>query len=893
MRQSLFQFLILLLVPGAVIAAAAHLFTVAQIVNLLYRRLPIGWALLEIRRPGQGVVVQDGILRYSRLAVCAASTAAALNTYAAANQGRGQADWKDWQDQVVNVPYSIAETVRAPVLRLFRQDYEQLERNRSVIQTPLTLGQKTFAHGLGTHSISHIRVVSPEPIIRFSAWVGVDLNDRTRGFPGSVEFSVAAGDQNLFRSEVLRSGQEPLRVDISVSDAKALDLRVGDGGDGPACDHADWAEATITTKSGKTFRLDEMEQGTVPYLASVYPFSFSYGELSSDELLKNWQREQQTTTVDENRTRTTTVWADPKTGLRVHWELTRFADFPALEWVLDFENSGAADTPILKDIQALDQSFSSPLKNGGPYRLHKTKGAPADPTDFEPTVVVVNDKRRETLGGGGGRPSNKDFPFFKIETGKGSLIIAVGWSGQWQAQIESPDKQNLHVTAGLEKTHFLLHPGERVRTPRMLELYWMGDTLESNAQFRQLIYRHYAANYNGRKPLPVLFSNTCFTRGGGWLNECNAQNQISLINAYAPLGLEAVLTDAGWFEGGWPAGAGNWNPRQDAYPDGMGPVAAAAKQRGMIYGLWFEPERVVKGTALQKNHPDWILARGKEPQTTYLLNFGLPQVQEYFFNIVKGFMELPGFRFYRQDFNMDPLEYWRYNDPPDRQGITESKYIEGLYAYWDRIARTWPDGLREECASGGRRIDLETIQRMHLHQESDYWFDNETDQNQIWGLGQYLPNNLFDTPLIRLDDYSFHSTLATSLIIGWIADAPDFDARRGRQLLDRYRAVRHLLVGAWYPLLPYSRSLEDWMASQYHRPDLNEGLILVFRRAESPYGTVELALHDLDPSATYEVSYDSTATKERRKGAALMDQLQLALPKKHQSELIVYRKIPD
>src|SRR5262249_14590602 len=150
----------------------------------------------------------------------------------------------------------------------------------------------------------------------------------------------------------------------------------------------------------------------------------------------------------------------------------------------------------------------------------------------------------------------------------------------------------------------------------------------------------------------------------------------SLINAYAPLGLQAVITDAGWFEGGWPAGAGNWNPRTDAYPQGMAPVAAAARQRDMVYGLWFEPERVVKGTALEREHRDWILSRSPGAQRTYLLNFGLPAAQQYFFEIVKGFMELPGFRFYRQDFNMDPLEYWRFHDEPDRQGITESKYIE-------------------------------------------------------------------------------------------------------------------------------------------------------------------------------------------------------------------------
>ncbi|MHB8972476.1 MAG: NPCBM/NEW2 domain-containing protein [Pirellulaceae bacterium] len=71
------------------------------------------------------------------------------------------------------------------------------------------------------------------------------------------------------------------------------------------------------------------------------------------------------------------------------------------------------------------------------------------------------------------------------------------------------------------------------------------------------------------------------------------------------------------------------------------------------------------------------------------------------------------------EFVMDPLPYWRFSDAPDRQGISEMKYIEGLYAYWDRIATTWPDSIREECASGGHRMDLETVMRMHAHQKTD------------------------------------------------------------------------------------------------------------------------------------------------------------------------------
>ena len=76
-------------------------------------------------------------------------------------------------------------------------------------------------------------------------------------------------------------------------------------------------------------------------------------------------------------------------------------------------------------------------------------------------------------------------------------------------------------------------------------------------------------------------------------------------------------------------------------------------------------------------------------------------------------MTLPGFRVYRQDFNLDPLPHWQHADAPDRQGITEIKYLEGLHAYWERIQTTWPDARLEGCASGGRRIDLETIDRRY------------------------------------------------------------------------------------------------------------------------------------------------------------------------------------
>jgi hypothetical protein len=172
------------------------------------------------------------------------------------------------------------------------------------------------------------------------------------------------------------------------------------------------------------------------------------------------------------------AWTGPATGLRVRFESRCHQGFPDCDWVLDFENAASLDTPVIENIQALDLTVATPLEGDAPYRLHRTKGAPADPTDFEPAIVPLKARQTERLSAGGGRSSNRDFPFFKVETGEGSLIIAVGWSGQWAAALNSPDGHHLRVTAGQEQTHFILHPGERVRSPRML-LFGSGQSLES------------------------------------------------------------------------------------------------------------------------------------------------------------------------------------------------------------------------------------------------------------------------------------------------------------------------------------------------------------------------------------------------------------------------------
>jgi hypothetical protein len=83
------------------------------------------------------------------------------------------------------------------------------------------------------------------------------------------------------------------------------------------------------------------------------------------------------------------------------------------------------------------------------------------------------------------------------------------------------------------------------------------------------------------------------------------------------------------------------------------------------------------------------------------------------------------------------------------------------------------------------------------------------------------------------------------------------------------------------------------MAVQFHRPDLGEGMILLFRHAESPYRTVEVALRGLKAERNYALAFDNSGETQRVRGADLMNHLLLSLDTRPGSELITYREIAE
>jgi alpha-galactosidase len=339
------------------------------------------------------------------------------------------------------------------------------------------------------------------------------------------------------------------------------------------------------------------------------------------------------------------------------------------------------------------------------------------------------------------------------------------------------------------------------------------------------------------------------------MENANEENQKMFLGRYLEKGikLDYWWMDAGWYvngkEHGWPR-TGTWEIDTDRFPRGFRPITDEAHEKGVRIIVWFEPERVTPGTWLYEEHPDWLVGPDGEQK---LLNMGNDDARQWLTDHVYGLLTDQGIDLYRQDFNIDPLAYWRANDGPDRQGATENHYVSGYLSYWDELRRRHPGLLIDSCASGGRRNDVETLRRAVPLLRSDYIFEPTGQQCHTYCLSYWVP--FYGTGVIATDDYTARSAMATtSLTLCWDLRREDLPYDLLRKLVQLWRQTApYRLQGDYYPLTAYSRDSAAWMGWQFDCPQMGSGIVEMFRRPDSPYEVGRCQLRGLEPEGVYRV----------------------------------------
>lgn len=145
------------------------------------------------------------------------------------------------------------------------QGWGQLQVDHSVAGNPLRIGDQTYSRGLGTHAQSEIVYDLNRSYDRFEATVGIDAEMLAQP-EASVIFKVLVDNVERFNSGLMRVDSKPQKVSVSLANASELRLIVTDGGDGIKCDHADWADATLTQTAAATSKPEAKYRVTTPDL---------------------------------------------------------------------------------------------------------------------------------------------------------------------------------------------------------------------------------------------------------------------------------------------------------------------------------------------------------------------------------------------------------------------------------------------------------------------------------------------------------------------------------------------------------------------------------------------------------------------------------------------------
>lgn len=299
------------------------------------------------------------------------------------------------------------------------------------------------------------------------------------------------------------------------------------------------------------------------------------------------------------------------------------------------------------------------------------------------------------------------------------------YSGSFSMKTEVEQFGTTRVVIGLNPAVFKWNPepDESFQTPEVAIVY-SDDGINGMSQAFHQFYRENLIRGKYKEQLrPILVNNWEAT-----YFDFNEQKIEELADCAKDLGIELLVLDDGWFgkRNDDNTSLGDWFVNNDKLPQGLKCLADKIHERGLKFGLWFEPEMVSIDSELYRQHSDWILRVPNYPSSfgrhQLVLDLTRQDVRDYIVESVTKILRESPIDYVKWDMNRHMTESFSPALPKERQLESQHRYMLGLYEVMERITQEFPNILFESCSGGGGRFDAGMLYYM-----PQTWTSDNTD----------------------------------------------------------------------------------------------------------------------------------------------------------------------
>lgn len=496
--------------------------------------------------------------------------------------------------------------------------------------------------------------------------------------------------------------------------------------------------------------------------------------------------------------------------------------------------------------------------------------------ESEPTMEKLAPGIKTISNTDGTRNSHLDAPEVmlsldgKPQENSGEVIgAALCWNGNYELRFNTLLKKEHHFYAGInpQASEYVLDSKQTFATPHLALTY----SAEGMGGVSRTFHRW--ARTCGMLHRGMNVGDILLNSWEGLYFDINEERMIQMMDDIAKFGGELFVMDDGWFGNKYPrkndsSSLGDWAVDTRKLPGGIKALTDAARQRGIKFGIWIEPEMTNTRSELFENHPEWVLqTKGRQLKTgrggtQLVLDLTNPKVQDFVFGIVDDLLtQYPEIAYIKWDANAPIQNYGSTYLPADKQSNLYVDYHLGLLKVLERIRSKYPDIVIQDCASGGGRANYGLLPYF-----DEFWASDNTDALQRvyiqWGTSYFFPANSMACHINhcpygntggRVIPIKFRCDVAMSGRLGielQPKDMTDEERKQCTTCIADYKQLRNVVQnGELYRLIsPYER---QGVASLMY--NLDGSAVLFVYKVENFYNQYipRIRLAGLDPDATY------------------------------------------